>query len=74
MQGGYEVAQIGSDAQNGARVEFERDMRRKLVKKPEVAEHMLPDFPPLCKRLTPGTGYLEALTPGNVDAVATPMS
>ena len=74
MQGGYAVAQIGSDAQNGARVEFERDMRRKLAKKPEVAEHMLPDFPPLCKRLTPGPGYLEALTASNVDVVATPMS
>ena len=74
MQGGYAVTQIGSDAQNGARAEFDRDMRKRLAKKPEIAEHMLPDFPPLCKRLTPGPGYLEALTADNVDVISSPMS
>ena len=74
MQGGYAVTHIGSDAQNGARAEFDREMRKKLLKKPEIAEHMLPDFPPLCKRLTPGPGYLEALTADNVDVIASPMS
>lgn len=74
MQGGYSVTQIGSDAQNGARAEFDRDMRKRLEKKPEVAEHMLPDFPPLCKRLTPGPGYLEALTADNVDVIAKSIS
>jgi hypothetical protein len=74
MQGGFAVTHIGSDAQKGARAEFDRDMRKRLAKKPEAAEHMLPDFPPLCKRLTPGPGYLEALTADNVDVIATPMS
>lgn len=32
---------------------------------------MLPNFPPLCKRLTPGPGYLEALCAENVDVIAT---
>ena len=74
MQGGYAVTQVGSDAQIGARAEFDREMRKKLAKKPEIAEHMLPDFPPLCKRLTPGPGYLEALTADNVDVISLPMS
>ena len=36
---------------------------------PEIIEHLLPDFPPLCKRLTPGPGYLEAMTSDNVHVV-----
>ena len=40
MQGGFAVTQIGSDAQDGARAEFDRDMRKRLAKKPEVVEHM----------------------------------
>ncbi len=74
MQGGYGVTMRDSDAQIGARAEFDRDMRKRLEKKPEVAKHMLPDFPPLCKRLTPGPGYLEALTAENVDVIAKAIS
>jgi len=74
MQGGYIVTHKGTEAQIEARKAFDRDMRRRLEKKPEVAEHMLPDFPPLCKRLTPGPGYLEALTQDNVDVIATNIS
>lgn len=74
MQGGFAVTHRGSAEQKGAQAEFDRDMRKRLAKKPEVAEHMLPDFPPLCKRLTPGPGYLEALTADNVDVIATPIS
>ncbi len=31
-------------------------MKKKLAKKPEIFEQMVPDFPPGCKRLTPGPG------------------
>jgi cation diffusion facilitator CzcD-associated flavoprotein CzcO len=61
MQGGYAVTHRDSKEHVGARAAFDKDMRRRLAKKPEIAEHLLPDFPPLCKRLTPGPGYLEAL-------------
>lgn len=69
MQGGYAVTHRGSKEHVGAWTEFDKEMRKKLAKKPEIIEHMLPDFPPLCKRLTPGPGYLEALTLDNVNVV-----
>jgi cation diffusion facilitator CzcD-associated flavoprotein CzcO len=69
MQGGYAVTHRGSKEHAGAWTEFEKDMRKKLAKKPEIIEHLLPDFPPLCKRLTPGPGYLEAMTSDNVHVV-----
>ena len=74
MQGGYAVAHKGSNEQNGARALFDQDMRKRLEKKPEIIDHMLPDFPPLCRRLTPGPGYLEALTADNVNVIATKIS
>lgn len=41
-------------------------MTKKSLKKPEVAEALMPDFPVGCKRLTPGPGYIEALCEDNV--------
>ena len=32
-------------------------------------DHILPTFPPACRRLTPGPGYLEALCAENVDVI-----
>lgn len=52
-----------------ARQDFTQSMRNRLSNKPGIAEHLLPDFPPLCKRLTPGPGYLEALTADNVNVI-----
>ena len=71
LQGGYIVTEKGSDAQKEARRFFTQLMTDSLKKKPEIAKHLLPDFPPLCKRLTPGPGYLESLTKDNVDTIAT---
>jgi hypothetical protein len=31
-------------------------MKAKLAKKPEIFEQLVPDFPPGCRRLTPGPG------------------
>ncbi|KAL4863520.1 hypothetical protein BDV12DRAFT_206405 [Aspergillus spectabilis] len=47
---------------------------RRLHAKPELLDHLLPDFPPLCKRLTPGPGYLEALTDEKVNLVTNPIA
>lgn len=45
-------------------------MRRKLAKKPEIGDHIIPkDFAVGCRRPTPGNGYLEALCEGNVSVV-----
>lgn len=71
MQGGYAVTHTGTKEHVGAWNAFSEDMKRRLAKKPEIAEHLVPDFPPLCKRLTPGPGYLEALCDEKVDVVST---
>ena len=71
LQSGHIITVRGSEAQMEARKLFTRLMKDRLAKKPHIVEHLLPDFPPLCKRLTPGPGYLEALTKENVDAITT---
>lgn len=43
----------------GAKVLFDMckaHMKEKLAKKPEVYEALVPDFPPGCRRITPGPG------------------
>ncbi|KAL2162499.1 hypothetical protein VTH06DRAFT_7413 [Thermothelomyces fergusii] len=63
----------GSDLNREMRDRFVDIMRRRLAKKPELLADMIPDFSPNCRRLTPGPGYLEALTEDNVDYVRTPI-
>jgi cation diffusion facilitator CzcD-associated flavoprotein CzcO len=46
-------------------------MKRRLAQKPELADTLMPSFPPVCRRLTPGPGYLEALTDPKTDVIAT---
>ncbi|KAH6986625.1 cyclohexanone monooxygenase [Ilyonectria destructans] len=46
-------------------------MKAKLAKKPEIYDQLVPSFPPGCRRLTPGPGYLEALVEDNVDFIST---
>jgi hypothetical protein len=49
-------------------------MAERLKKKPELLESIVPDFSVNCRRLTPGPGYLEALTEENVSFIRTPIS
>lgn len=44
-------------------------MEARLAKKPEIAKLMVPSFSVGCRRLTPGPGFLEALTEDNVDYI-----
>lgn len=74
MQGGFAITHRDTPEHKEAREVFDKGMRERLKKKPEVVEHMLPDFPPLCRRLTPGPGYLEALCASNVDVIPQPIS
>lgn len=53
--------------------DFTSLMAKRLEAKPELLEKILPDFSPHCRRLTPGPGYLEALTRENVSFVRTPI-
>lgn len=48
-------------------------MKQRLSQKPELAQYLIPDFSPHCRRLTPGPGYLEAITSPNVEFIPTPI-
>ncbi|KIV79991.1 hypothetical protein PV11_07526 [Exophiala sideris] len=50
------------------------NMKNKLASKPEIFDALKPRFVPGCRRLTPGPGYLEALTKDNVSFIKTPIS
>ncbi|KAL1957856.1 hypothetical protein VTO42DRAFT_5421 [Malbranchea cinnamomea] len=46
-------------------------MLSRVTEKPDLADKIIPDFPPNCRRPTPGPGYLEALTQENVEYIQT---
>ncbi|KAK7420810.1 hypothetical protein QQX98_002614 [Neonectria punicea] len=60
---------LGSDVQKEFWVEADAFMKRKLDRKPEIYQSLIPGFPPGCRRLTPGPGYLEALVEDNVSFI-----
>lgn len=64
----------GSEENKNLREDFIKLMAKRLEKKPELLERIVPDFSPNCRRLTPGPGYLEALTQNNVDFISAPIS
>jgi cation diffusion facilitator CzcD-associated flavoprotein CzcO len=52
---------------------FRKIMRERLGDDAELLEKMVPDFPPFCRRLTPGPGYLEAITKDNLTFIQDPI-
>ncbi|QKX62741.1 uncharacterized protein TRUGW13939_09903, partial [Talaromyces rugulosus] len=60
----------GSETQKQAEELFEKIMKSRLEKKPEVYEALKPSYPPGCRRLTPGPGYLKAIVEDNVDFIS----
>ena len=48
-------------------------MKKQTTRKPSVLDQVLPEFPPGCRRLTPGPGYLEALSAENVNVISEPI-
>lgn len=70
--GGNEIHALtimGTEMQKGARANFEATMKERLAKRPEYYEWLKPDFAPVCRRLTPGPGFLEALCEDNVSFI-----
>ncbi|KAJ9646718.1 hypothetical protein H2204_000410 [Knufia peltigerae] len=63
----FEIHYVDSDAQKNMAGIFGQQMRERLSAKPEVADQLIPKFNVGCRRITPGTGYLEALASKNVD-------
>ncbi|KUJ09071.1 putative flavin-binding monooxygenase [Mollisia scopiformis] len=51
------------------REKFHEEMKARLGDRTDLLEAIEPDFSPSCRRLTPGPGYLEALTQPNVDDI-----
>ena len=52
--------------QNMFRSFMTQDMEAKMAKKAEIYSRLIPTFPPGCRRVTPGIGFLEALVEDNV--------
>lgn len=69
LQGNYGITQNGSLKSIAAQVRYAGNMRERLQTKPEIADLLVPEFPPYCKRITPGPGYLEALTEPHVNTI-----
>ncbi|KAF2234419.1 FAD/NAD(P)-binding domain-containing protein [Viridothelium virens] len=70
----FETVFRGSDANKNLTRQFSTAMADRLKRKPEILDYILPSFSPNCRRLTPGPGYLEALTEDNVNFIPTPIS
>ncbi|OJI99721.1 hypothetical protein ASPVEDRAFT_188041 [Aspergillus versicolor CBS 583.65] len=56
------------------REQWSQLMLARIKDHPELADKIIPDFPPNCRRPTPGPGYLEALTKENVSYIQTHIS
>jgi cation diffusion facilitator CzcD-associated flavoprotein CzcO len=63
----------GSPEQIGATAVFTENMKKRLEAKPSLIPKLMPSFPPVCRRLTPGPGYLEALSSDKCEVVSTPI-
>ncbi|KAI0882449.1 FAD/NAD(P)-binding domain-containing protein [Annulohypoxylon maeteangense] len=61
----------GSELNQKSREEYTELIRKRLAKKPELFENIIPDFSPHCRRLTPGPNYFEAITEDNVEYIQT---
>ncbi|GCB21620.1 putative sterigmatocystin biosynthesis monooxygenase stcW [Aspergillus awamori] len=69
LQSVHGATMLGTPEQLGAKDVFAQNMKQRLSRKPELFEDLVPSFPPVCRRLTPGPGYLEALTDEKVEII-----
>lgn len=63
-----------SDKNKDAKANFEKLMADRLGDRKDLLDAIVPDFSPSCRRLTPGPGYLEAITKENVEYVPARIS
>lgn len=52
---------VGSDMNKAFSKATEESMARRLAKKPEIFQHLKPNYPVACRRVSPGPRYLECL-------------
>lgn len=65
LNSAHSMTIAGSPTQKLMRQRLSERMREALKASPHLADLIIPDFPVICRRLTPGTGYLEALQAKN---------
>jgi len=63
----------GSEKNEETRGNLIKLINGRLGAKPDLIDQLIPDFSPHCRRLTPGPGYLEAITAENTDYIQTPI-
>lgn len=73
-QADFRLAFSNTPLQHATTARLEKVMRERLAARPELADRLIPSFPPLCKRLTPGPGFLESLSAPNVEPVFDPIT
>ncbi|KAJ9604945.1 hypothetical protein H2200_010334 [Cladophialophora chaetospira] len=66
---GFQMFYRNSDLNIKAKEVMQASMAERLDGREDLKQALIPDWSPGCRRLTPGEGYLEALTRPNVSAV-----
>ncbi|KAH8648617.1 hypothetical protein BX600DRAFT_389195 [Xylariales sp. PMI_506] len=66
---GFANSVKGGEKSNELRENIIKGMKKRLRGRTDILEAIMPDFSPSCRRLTPGPGYLEALTEPNVEYI-----
>lgn len=69
----YDTQLKGTKESTQAAADFRILMAKRLETKPELLQEIIPEYSPHCRRLTPGPGYLEALTQDNVSFIRAPI-
>jgi hypothetical protein len=69
----HDSTMLGTPIQKALVDIFRQSMQEKLTKRPELLSFVIPNFAPGCRRLTPGPGYLEALTKDSVEVITEPI-
>lgn len=69
INGGFELMLVGSDVQKEVTAGIIESMKAKLKYDPVLCKALIPDFPVGCRRLTPGSNYLETLIKENTEVV-----
>jgi len=70
---GFAALYKGSAASAGLRAELSALMSDRVDHDPALLERLIPDYAPVCKRLTPAPGYLEALKDPKLKYVTEPI-
>ena len=69
--GNFSAYFMGSESQQASIDLFAKTMKQRLKHDEKLINHILPSYPPGCRRLTPGPGFLEALVEENVTVITT---